>query len=138
MFEIRQIIQRLRMGESARQIARSRHVGRAKVDSIHSIALAQNWLDSLAQIPDDSTLATFFKTPRKAPQNVSSVELFRDEILQWHGQGINATTIRRALHEKHGFTGSVRVVGEVGAEFQKERAEVPIHAIHIEMVHHGG
>ena len=110
MFQIRQIIQRLRMGESARKVARSQHVGRATVDSIHSIALAQNWLDRQCQIPDDSTLATFFKTPRKAPQNVSSVELFRDEILKWHGQGINATTMRRALNQKYGFTGSVHAL----------------------------
>ena len=75
MFEIRQIIQRLRMGESARQIARSRHVGRATVDSIHSIALAQNWLDPLGQIPDDGTLATFFKTPRKAQGNCIKFQL---------------------------------------------------------------
>ena len=107
MFEIRQIIQRLRMGESVRQIARSQHVGRATVESIHGIALTQNWLDPLGQIPDDTTLATFFKAPRKAPQNASSVEPFREEILQWHAQGINATTMRRALHQKHGYSGSV-------------------------------
>ena len=34
MFEIRQIIQRLRLGESTRQIARSLHVGRTKVDPL--------------------------------------------------------------------------------------------------------
>src|SRR5450759_1430522 len=109
-FEIRQIIQRLRMGESARQIARSQHVGRATVESIHCIALTQNWLDPLSQIPEDTTLATFFKAPRKAPQNVSSVEPFREEILKWHAQGINATTIRRALHQKHGYSGSVHAL----------------------------
>src|SRR5450756_1696855 len=58
MFEIRQIIQRLRMGESARQIARSQHVGRATVESIHCIALTQNWLDPLSQIPEDTTQGT--------------------------------------------------------------------------------
>jgi len=100
MFELRQVIQRLRMGESARQIARSQHLGRATVESIHCIALMQDWLNPLGQIPDDVTLATFFKTPRKAPQNVSSVEPFREEILKWHAQGINATTMRRALHQK--------------------------------------
>ena len=107
MYEIRQIIQRLRMGESTRQIARSLHVGRGTVDSIRAIALNQNWLEPSGQIPEDSLLATFFKAPRKAAQNVSSVEPFREEILKWHAQGINATTIRRALHQKHGYSGSV-------------------------------
>ena len=77
MFEIRQIIQRLRMGESTRQIARSQRVGRATVNSIHAVARDQHWLDQSAQIPDDAILATFFKAPRKTPQNVSSVEPFR-------------------------------------------------------------
>ncbi|HKB82809.1 MAG TPA: hypothetical protein VKD04_06345, partial [Burkholderiales bacterium] len=110
MYEIRQIIQRLRMGESTRQIARSQRVGRATVDSIHAVALDQNWLDPLGQVPEDSVLATFFTPARKAPQNVSSVEPFREEILKWHAQGINATTMRRALHQKHGYNRSVHAL----------------------------
>jgi transposase len=129
MFEIRQIIQRLRLGESARQIARTQHVGRATVDSIHAIARAQNWLEPLAQIPDDSALAAFFKMARKAPQNASSVEPFREEILAWHAQGINATTIRRALHQKHGFTGSVHALYRF---LKHAAAEVPQATIKLE------
>jgi len=110
MFEIRQIIQRLRSGESLRQIARSQRIGRATVKSIHAIASAQQWLDPAIEIPDDAKLALFFKAPRKGPQNVSTVEPFRDEILKWHAQGINATTIRRALNEKHGYSGSVHAL----------------------------
>jgi transposase len=110
MFEIRQIIQRLKMGESTRQIARSQRVGRATVDSVHAVARDQHWLDPLGQIPEDTVLATFFKAPRKAPQNVSSVEPYREEILKWHDQGINATTIRRALQEKYGYSGSVHAL----------------------------
>jgi hypothetical protein len=110
MYEIRQIIQRLRMGESTRQIARSQHVGRAKVDSIHAVALDQNWLDPLGKIPEDTVLATFFTPARKTPQNISSVEPFREEILKWPAQGINATTMRRALYHRHGYNGSVHAL----------------------------
>jgi len=110
MFEIRQIIQRLRSGESIRQIASAQRVGRATVRSIHAIASAQQWLDPSVNIPDDTMLASLFKVPRKGPQNVSSVEPFREEILKWHAQGINTTTIRRALHEKHGYSGSVHAL----------------------------
>ena len=110
MFEIRQMIQRLRLGESVRHIARSQRFGRATVASIHTIAGEQGWLDPLVPMPDDATLALWFKTPRKTPQNVSSVESYRDEILTWQAQGINATTMRRALHQKHGYTGSVHAL----------------------------
>ena len=110
MFEIRQIIQRLRMGESVRQIARSQHVGRATVASVHALAIEHGWLDAAAPIPDDAALATFFKVPRTTPQCVSSVEAYREDILAWHAQGVNATTIRRALHQKHGYGGSVHAL----------------------------
>jgi len=110
MFEIRQIIQRLRCGESLRQVALSLHVGRAKVKLIHTIATSQHWLDPLVSIPDDCILAPFFALRRTAPQNSSSVEAYRNDILKWHAQGINATTIRRALHDQQGFCGSVHAI----------------------------
>ena len=110
MHQIRQIIQRLRMGESVRQIAQSQRVGRATVASTLARAIEHNWLDPSGPIPDDATLATFFKAPRATPQCVSSVAAFREEILAWHAQGINATTIRRALHQKHGYNGSVHAL----------------------------
>lgn len=107
MFEVRQIIQRLRMGESIRQVALAQRVGRPTVKSVHTVALAQRWLDPLVALPDDTVLAPFFAPPRKARQNISTVETYRDEILAWHAQGINVVTIRRALHDKHGYQGSV-------------------------------
>ena len=110
MYEIRQIIQQLRLGGSQRQIARSQQVGRKTVATIEGIATAQGWLDPAASIPEDDRLATYFKSPNKAPQNVSSVEIFREEILTWHAQGINATTIRLALQRKHGYSGSVYAI----------------------------
>lgn len=110
MFEIRQTIQRLRIGDSIREIARTQRVGRATVKSIHTIAIAQGWLDPTSDMPDETVLASFFRAPRKGPQNISSVEPFRDDILKWHAQGINATTIRRALHDRCGYRGSVHAL----------------------------
>jgi transposase len=110
MYQIRQAIQRLRTQESARQVASALKLGRTTVNTIRTTALAQGWLNPSAVVPDDSVLAKFFKPPRTGAQNVSSVELYRAEILKWHGQNINATTIRRALYERHGFTGSVHSI----------------------------
>ena len=93
MFEVRQMIHRLRMGESIRQVALAQRVGRPTVKAIHSVALAQGWLDPTAALPDDAVLAPLFAVPRKAPQNVSSVEAYRDELLAWHAQKINAVTM---------------------------------------------
>ena len=110
MYEIRQVIQRLRLGESIRQVAHCLHLGRATVASIHALAIEHHWLELLVQLPDEATLAAYFTPTRKSPQNVSSVEPYRDDVLKWHAQGINATTIRRALHQRHGFSGSVHAL----------------------------
>jgi hypothetical protein len=94
MYEIRQIIARLRLGESDRGIARTQRTGRATVASIRRVAEEHGWLDPAGLLPEDRLLAAAFKSPRTTPQNVSSVEPFRESILAWHAQGIQVSTGR--------------------------------------------
>jgi transposase len=61
-------------------------------------------------MPDDPSLAAGLGTPQRPPQNLSSVEPFREQLLAWHAQGIQATTIHRALVRNHGYGGSVHAV----------------------------
>ena len=103
MYEYRQVLIRLRLGATDRELARAQHIGRAKVAHIRQLAGAQGWLEPSGPMPEDAQLAAVFKLVRTAAQNVSSVEPFRDEILAWHAQGIQATTIRQALARIHGF-----------------------------------
>jgi len=110
MYEYRQVLLRLRLGGTDREVARAQRIGRAKVAHIRQLAGAQGWLEPSGPMPDDTQLATLFKVARTAAPNVSSVEPFRDEILGWHAQGIQVTTIRQALARIHGFAGSVHSV----------------------------
>jgi transposase len=110
MYEFRQIIQRLRLGESDRQIARSERVGRVKVAWLRGLAGERGWLDPAGPMPEDATLAQSLGAPRRPPQSVSSVEPFREQLLSWHAQGIQATTMHRALVRMHAYTGSVHAV----------------------------
>ena len=103
MYEYRQVLLRLRLGGTDREVARAQRIGRAKVAHIRQLAGAQGWLEPSGPMPDDTQLATLFKVARTAAPNVSSVEPFRDEILGWHAQGIQVTTIRQALARIHGF-----------------------------------
>jgi hypothetical protein len=106
MYEYRQVLLRLRLGGTDREVARAQRIGRAKVAQIRQLAGAQGWLDPSGPMPEDAQLCALFKVARAAAQNVSSVEPFRDDILAWHAQGIQASTIRRALARIHGFDGS--------------------------------
>jgi hypothetical protein len=110
MYEIRQIIARLRLGESDRDIARTQAVGRKTVANIRAKAREQGWLEAANPLPADALLAPVFASPRARVQNISSVEPHRDEILAWHAQGVQATTMRHALMRKHQFSGSLSAI----------------------------
>ena len=110
MYQHRQIIQRLRLGESDRAIGRAERVGRVKVAALRELAAQCGWLDPAGPMPDDASLAAGLSTPQRPPQNLSSVEPYREQLLAWHGQGIQATTIHRALARNYGYGGSVHAV----------------------------
>jgi len=110
MHEVKQIIQRLRLGEKNRKVARAQRVGRNTVANIRRIAAERGWLDAASQMPDDATITEHCKATGKNPQNISTVETFREEVLAWHAQGIQVSTMRHALARKHGFTGSAHAL----------------------------
>ncbi len=109
MYEIRQVIQRLRLGESDRDVARAQRVGRKTVARVRRQALERGWLDPKVPLPEDGELAEVF-TPAPTNRSVSSAAPFREQILAWHGQGITAKAIHQALARKYRFTGSVPTI----------------------------
>jgi transposase len=110
MHEYRQIIVRLRLGESIRSIVQSRLACRKKVRAVRKIALAQNWLDIKHELPSDDVLAKHFKTQAPTPITQSRVEPYREQVEAWYQQGIQATTIHAALQRQYGFEGSYESV----------------------------
>ena len=126
MYEVRQIIQRLRLGETDRGIARAQRVGRRTVAQIRALAAGQNWLDAGSPVPDDAMIAAQYKASAgtsgetsgkeaggglsKAARNLSTVAPYREEVLAWHRQGIAVSSIRQALVRQHGYAGSVHAV----------------------------
>jgi len=131
MYEIRQIIQRLRVGESNRGVARAQRVGRDTVAHVRDIAARQNWLDAASPMPDDAAIALHYKAPSKSansgaikkPSTISTVAPFREEVLAWHKQGIQVSSMRQALVRKHGYTGSVHALYRF---IRREAGEAPV------------
>jgi transposase len=106
MHEYRQIVVRLRLGESVRGIAKSGLGGRRKIQAVYEIALKNGWLDTSFQIPDDEVLANSFGKILLSPMTQSSVLPYKKRVEEWCQQGIQATTIHAALQRQHGFSGS--------------------------------
>ena len=110
MYQYRQVLLRMRQGDSDREIARSRLMGRPKACAVRALADARGWLDPAAPLPDDEALASAFARARRPPACVSTLEPFREQIERWLQSGIQGTTIHAALGRNHGYTGSYSAV----------------------------
>lgn len=110
MHEYRQIIVRLKLGESIRSIVLSRVACRKKVRQVRKVALAQQWLEAKHELPGDEELAKHFKVSMPTPVTQSAVLPYQEQVESWCQQGIQATTIHAALQRQHGFKGSYEAV----------------------------
>ena len=57
MYEYRQALMRMRQGDSEREIARSKLMGRSKAARFRELARAQGWLDPERPLPEDAEIA---------------------------------------------------------------------------------
>lgn len=67
MFEYRQVLARMRQGDSDRDIASARLMGRGKLKTVRQVALARDWLDPGRPLPDDAELAAIFGRNHACP-----------------------------------------------------------------------
>ena len=96
MYEYRQVIHRIRQGQSDRAIAKMKLMGRLKCASVRSIAKEKGWLNE-GPLPDDQQLAELFEATKAAnPTQVSLAQPHEEKIETWVSQGIQATTIYQA------------------------------------------
>jgi len=122
MHQYRQVIHRLRLGQSDRAIAKTKLIGRAKCAVLRSIATRKGWLDS-GPLPDDQQLAALFEAIRTSKENQQPLpQPYEDKIKQWIEDGIQGTTIYEALVTQFGFTGSY---SSVRRRVRKIRATSP-------------
>ena len=110
MYEYRQVLVRMRQGDSDRQIAKAKLMGRHKAAALRRVATEHGWLDAEPSLPDDAVLAEVLLPKVPQPGPVSQVEPFREQVTTWKQAGIDGTAIHQALVREHGFTGSYSAV----------------------------
>ena len=106
MFQYRQVLARLRRGESDREIARSKYIGRRKLAALREVAAREGWLAAESPLPDDAAIVAALGCPRRAATTISSLEAHRALITDWVGQGVSGVAIHAALKRNHDYTGS--------------------------------
>ena len=110
MFQYRQVLVRLRAGDTVREIARSGLMGRDKLGALRAVADQQGWLVVGADVPDDETIVAALGACRRARSTVSSVEAHREIVRRWLEAGVQGRAIHAALKREHAFGGSYSAV----------------------------
>ena len=124
MHQYRQVIYRIRSGESDRAISKAGLMGRRKSAEIRSIAQSHGWLEP-GPLPDDAELAAAFQGGKPSSiQNQSLVLPYADEVKVWIKQGIDGTTIHQALVRKYNFSGSYSSVRRFMSAVKESTPEV--------------
>jgi transposase len=106
MFQYRHVLVRLRQGDTDRDIARARLMGRRKTAQLRAVAARHGWLDAAANLPDDAEIAQAFASPKRASSTISSLEPYRELIARWLERKITGVAIHAALKREHGYRGS--------------------------------
>ncbi len=97
MHHYRQVLSRMRLGETDRAIARTGLMGRHKAAQFRQSALEHGWLDPLLPLPEDAELARHFHTRKDDHLLSSLVEPYSDEVIAWTNDGVQGTTKQRPL-----------------------------------------
>lgn len=111
MYHYRQALARMRQGDSDRDLARARLMGRKKAAQLRELAMKQGWLVPDTVLPEDAQLAAVLASVTALPATcVSTLEPWRGEIAAWVAAGISGVRIHQALRERHGYQGSYSAV----------------------------
>lgn len=124
MFQYRQVLVRLRAGDSVREIARSGLMGRDKLGELRAVADQRGWLHADAELPSDEAIAAAVAPSRRASSTVSSVEPHRAVVKAWFASGVQGRAIHAALKREHAYSGSysavVRMLNQLRGEIPPE------------------
>jgi len=106
MHQIRQVLVRMRMGESNRTIAKTGVIGRRKAADLRDMAQEHRWLEVDRPLPDEAELASYFADKPRNASNTSLIEPYRKQVKTWAKDGVQGTTIYHTLVNRFGFRGS--------------------------------
>ncbi len=124
MHQYRNVIVRMRLGESDRALAKAGLIGRKKAKEVRRIAQGHGWLDSSHPLPDDAALAEVLGSHSSPVPSTSLVLPHQQEVSGWWKEGIAGTTIHQALVRKYGFQGSYSAVRRYLAGLEEVHPQV--------------
>lgn len=103
---LRDVIYRIRSGQSDRGIAKDLKLSRTTVRKYREWAATQGYLEPDRALPDEATLVAALGAAPKPPQVESSVEPYREIVEHLLKQGVEMTTIYQRLHDDYSYRGA--------------------------------
>jgi len=123
MNHLRELIHRLRAGESERRIAQDMRISRPTVHKYHLLAEREGYLAEGRTLPDDATLAAVLGPGPQPPKIISSLEPYRDTIQKLLKQEVEMTAIWQRLKDNYGYHGSYSAVRRFASQLEREYPE---------------
>jgi transposase len=99
MVEIREILHRLRCGQSNRHIARACKTDRGIIRKIREAAIQNQWLNPDLPMPCDEEIAKVWN-PKTQSQKLHPLDPYLDDLKQWREQGYSAVVIHQLIKDK--------------------------------------
>jgi hypothetical protein len=123
MNQMRDLIQRLKMGESERRIAQDMQVSRPTIHKYHELAKQAGYLEKGAGIPNDETLQKVLGPGPKPPKIVSSLEPYGEVVKTLRNQEVEMVAIWQRLKADYQYTGSYSAVRRYVAHLEPAPVE---------------
>lgn len=123
MNHLRDLIQRLRAGESERRIARDMKISRPTVHKYHELARQQGYLEKEAVVPNDETLQAVLGPGAQPPKIASSLEEYGEVVKTLRKQEVELVAIWQRLKDNYGYMGSYSSVRRYVAHLEPEPIE---------------
>jgi transposase len=124
--DIREILRRMRKGQSDRAVARSMGIDRKTVRRYRTWAVGQGLLEgALPSLEELSRLLEETLKSKPPPQNVSSVEPYRKLVKKLRRDGVEIAAICERLRER-GYTGSYSSVHRFVRSLEPTTPEVTV------------
>ena len=106
MNHLRDLIRRIRAGESERRIAQDMQISRPTVHKYYELAKKEGYLETGNEIPADEILQSVLGPGPQPPKIGSSVEQFGEIVKTLRKQEVERVAIWQRLRDNYGYSGS--------------------------------
>lgn len=100
MENYQELLHRLRLGQSIRQISKEMGSHRTIIRKIHRLASDRNWLDSATSLPSLRDIQDSLNEVQTKSSFFNQLEMAADEIKTWLEKGYSTTVIHQLLKSR--------------------------------------